>query len=293
MSVSHTGSVAAAAKALQLTASPVSRSLRELEHEVGGALFERRYHRMELTTLGEERLPHAVEMLAASSLIAPGEPEGGLSFRFASTPWVPTRFADRILTSLHETTRRPVETGEDVSAALIHALIHGKTDLALVHLPVERPGIKTAALARYSFHIVCPADSPLVSRKSLTLRDLRDQDFVTVPVEMQPAPMKILYALLQGIPVRSLSTVELQDVVGLRSRILRTGEITIGLHAPDAPFSRMVDLTGLAAIPLVAPELRVEVGLAWRSSDGRNAHIIHTLLAASGIGDSSALEDIT
>lgn len=56
-------SFASAAAALSLTPSAMSHSIKALEEEMGGALFDRRGHRAVLTALGERLLVHAERIL--------------------------------------------------------------------------------------------------------------------------------------------------------------------------------------------------------------------------------------
>ena len=58
-------SFAAAAAELNQTPSAMSHSIKALEVEMGGALFDRRGHRAVLTPLGERLLPHAERILRA------------------------------------------------------------------------------------------------------------------------------------------------------------------------------------------------------------------------------------
>ncbi|MDF2442043.1 MAG: hypothetical protein JWR01_246, partial [Subtercola sp.] len=59
LAVAETLNYTRAAERLVMAASPLSRSIRQLELEVGGALFIRGTRKVELTPLGEALVPHA------------------------------------------------------------------------------------------------------------------------------------------------------------------------------------------------------------------------------------------
>jgi len=67
--IAQSGSIASAASAAGLTSSAVSHSLKTLEEELGNPLYERRGHRVILTSAGRRLIPRAEKILAEMQLI--------------------------------------------------------------------------------------------------------------------------------------------------------------------------------------------------------------------------------
>ncbi len=263
IAVSRAGTVAAAADVLHVTSSPRSRTIRELERQLGADLFDRRYHQFERTTFGDEMLPKAVEIVAQADEMEDARGTAARPLRIGATPWT----SRAITTRLHQeaaATGREVEMLSDLSSVLLERLRHGDLDLALVHLPAMLPGIAERPLARYRYGVWGAGAVDLPRDRPISLSDLSGQRLLTLPLMMQPVPMARMLQTLQNAGIASVDEVDLRDIIGLQSRLARTGELMLVCPSDDLPTTRFFDFAAADVIPIDDDEIDFRVGLAWR-----------------------------
>ncbi|MDO9409643.1 LysR family transcriptional regulator [Patulibacter sp.] len=265
VAVSRERNIGKAAESLHLTPSPVSRTIRQLERQLEVELFDRRYHELFPTEAAAALLPRVVAILAQFDdlLVPAADPR---PIRVGVTPWAPTRFAARLGDGLRDLGEPVTRVEAEMSSILLRQLSHGDLDLAVVHLPVDLPGIDVRALARYRFYVFGPADSDLPDT-SVALSALRGRKAVVLPMILQPKPMKALVDKLMAAGVAEIEEIGFAEVLTLESRLRSTGAIMLGNRATDTPISQMIERTALRATPLDLDDIDFEVGLAWRSSD--------------------------
>ncbi|MER5647394.1 LysR substrate-binding domain-containing protein [Streptosporangium sp. NPDC002524] len=165
-----------AAEALHITQPALSRQIRQLEHDVGVALFARTSREVALTPAGEQLLRDAGRLLAASHAVrdrARRAGEGGHHLTVGFMLGIDTapalrRFAERHpdvivhLKRLHSKDRS-------------EALLDGRVDAGLVRLPLISDGLSTMFLYTEPFTVLLSADHPLAAKASLRLDDIADE----------------------------------------------------------------------------------------------------------------------
>nr|WP_244893309.1 LysR family transcriptional regulator substrate-binding protein [Agreia bicolorata] len=184
--------------------------------------------------------------------------------RVGITPWASSRFGDRVIETARAANLQ-VDVESDLSSTLLHHLQHGTLDLAVVHLPVDLPGVSTRPLGMYQFSILTEPDHALANLKSARLVDLADHKLLMLPLMMQPRAMQRVRESLAEAGVVSIVELDLKDVVNVRSRMRRNGEIMLGTLADDTPLARVMPIKDGAVVPLEPGELTLEIGLAWRT----------------------------
>ncbi|WP_460606951.1 LysR family transcriptional regulator [Jatrophihabitans fulvus] len=280
VAVSRHGSVARAAEAMGMTASPVSRTLGQLERALG-PLFDREYHRLGLTAAGERLLPTAVAIVRAADdldAIARGE---SVPLRYAATPWVPARFA-RALGEAAARVGPCRDVDAAVSSTLLHRMRHGEIDVAVVHLPVEGDELGSVALARYRLHLAMAPDDPLAGGATVRGEDLRGRRVLLLPSSMHPS-MARLRDWFEQRGVASVDEVDLGDVVSMPARLRRERAVTVVAPDPESPILHTAEVR---TVPLDGDAGRMTLGVAWRRWDAaraqRLARIVEELRPADG-----------
>jgi DNA-binding transcriptional LysR family regulator len=256
-----------AAERLHLTASPVSRIVKDLERELGADLFVRGYHQIELTPAGVELARRAPPLLAEFDrlrsdvqLVAAGE---GRVVRLGGSHLSPPGILDSVVECAEKgNPGRPVDVTLAPSSDLLPGLSRGELDAAVVHLPIDDPAMEGLPLASYRFYVAMRRDDPLAAHDELALADLTERTVVTFPLTLQPVAMQQLRDSLAGRGLRNFRLLAGADSAMLAGHVRRTGDLTFTLHPDTGGSSRIFDDPAFAVVPLVdGPEFRL--GLVW------------------------------
>ncbi|MEZ0110471.1 DNA-binding transcriptional LysR family regulator [Catenulispora sp. EB89] len=175
---------------LHLVQSTLSVSIRSLERELGGRLFDRTTHQVELTDTGRALLAEARNVLSAVDVArdAVAAAQGGLRGTVRVGIMHSLHLIDMaaMLTRYHR--ERPAVriipiTAQRGSAELAARVADGDLDMAFAALPGEYPpGVTAHRLASEPMLLACPADDPLAARDVIPLADLDGARFVDFPV---------------------------------------------------------------------------------------------------------------
>jgi DNA-binding transcriptional LysR family regulator len=280
--VSRTRNVARAAENLGLTPSPVSRTLRTLEHRTG-PLFHRAHHDMQLTEHGRALLGTAVSILQLSRVFEDKAAGVERTLRYGATPWVPDSYADAFRTAVGLSGITPEDTASEVSVTLLEKLRFGEIDMALVHLPVDLPDISSLALGNYTFDLMAAADDPLVRIAAdgpVPLAALRGRQVVTLPFsQMQPDSGSNVRDWFIQAGVTDITEVTFSDYAVLTSRLARTHEISIGARGHSLSQVRGTD-GKVVMLPVKDPQPQFEIGVVWRSAATARREEIDRVVAA-------------
>ena len=177
-----------AAKRLGIAQPPLSQQIRQLEEEVGIALFTRTARGVTLTAAGEAFLPHAEAALrevdrarTAARRIKHGD-LGSIRVGFTSAaslnPLVPGAI------SAFRNTYPDVELRLIVlpTTPLLAQLSQDQIDVAFVRpTSTERQSLRAIPLPDERLWIALPSGHALATRKRLRLDELRDEPFILYP----------------------------------------------------------------------------------------------------------------
>lgn len=180
-----------AAERVFLSQPAFSARVRALEDEVGVALLERDRRHVSLTPAGlaflepaRAAVRHAAEARAAAQRAARGD-TGRLRLGFSVVA-----FHGALPQMLNEFRQRhpgvALELVEMNSPSQELALAAGEIDLAVLHPPLDTPGLSTQALPGEPLVLALPSAHPLARRRTVKLRDLHGVPLLVAPRSVGP-----------------------------------------------------------------------------------------------------------
>lgn len=182
------GTVGAVAAALSLTPSAVSQQLKVLAREAGVALLEPDGRRLRLTDAGRALVLRADEVLGALDRAAAemasysASPRGRV--RLALFPSGAALLLPGVLDRLRSSDVRVDASDEDVPASAVPMLL-ADYDVVLTHrderaAATAAPRIEVTTLMREPIDLVLPPDHVLAKQNSVDLRQLADEQWISV-----------------------------------------------------------------------------------------------------------------
>ena len=182
--VAKFGGFTSAAHRLQLSQPAVSLQVRSLERELGLKLLDRASRRVVLTRDGEVLYDMAQRLFEAEEDIdrAFRDPNRLESSRLTlgtnqsvATHILPQRL-EVYTTELPnvEITIHNMRTGE-----ILAAVLDGSTDIGIVLIDPEHPGLVAQPVLPYEMVLCTPRDHPLATRKGITLGDIAEHPFIS------------------------------------------------------------------------------------------------------------------
>ncbi|HXB71703.1 MAG TPA: LysR substrate-binding domain-containing protein [Candidatus Acidoferrales bacterium] len=191
LAVAETLHFSQAAQRLGIAQPPLSQQIKRLEQLLGHRLFDRTTRGVKLTLAGQllaERARSTLEKvhddLAQVRRLGRGE-EGTLTVGFSGS----VTFAD--LPAAIESYRRrypkvELRLRELVTSAQTAALLDGTIDLAFLRDGDPTAGIQMSTWLREPYVAVLPAAHALARKRSLRVKDLRDEPFILFARRMGP-----------------------------------------------------------------------------------------------------------
>lgn len=178
-----------AADRLLLAQSAVSTTVRELERELGVALFDRSHRQIRLTGAGEELLVRSRDVLERMRELGEAVATAGTELRGTVTVGLMTGVdlvdVPSLLGAFHA--RHPAvvlqlrATGLG-SSGLVAQLERGEIDLALLAAVDGLPAtLQGEVVASSPYTLVVPDTHPLATRDAVTLADLEGEKLVDLP----------------------------------------------------------------------------------------------------------------
>jgi DNA-binding transcriptional LysR family regulator len=183
--VAASGSQAAASRTLNVAPSAISRTIVELEAELGFALFRRDKGRLIPTQPGRafalevERVFREVDMLADTARVL--RAAGGERLRVMVPPSLLHYFLPETLrrfAASHPHTRLEIDYGPAASG--MAALAQGRADIAVLSLPIDAAGLEMVPLIDVETVCLVPVGHVLAAKAAISPADLDRQKVVLI-----------------------------------------------------------------------------------------------------------------
>jgi DNA-binding transcriptional LysR family regulator len=246
-----------AADRLHITPPPLSKQIKLLERELGGALFEREYHQVRLTPLGEKLVEPArrvLDQVAEFKATADSVTQHARPLRVGATAFAPSDFLDAFESAIAELTSVPSTFTIAGSAVEVAAeLVAGHLDLGLIHLPATDSRIDFRLIARYQSGIAVRSDDPLAARELVRIEDLRDRRVAIDFARPNPVILAALTRRLNQHGVTQLvqaTTTSGGSQIEMAAQVRNRRLVMLIAYAPGSLLNRMFSPPEFKVIPI-------------------------------------------
>jgi LysR family transcriptional regulator, hydrogen peroxide-inducible genes activator len=261
-----------AAEECAVSQPALSMQIRELERGLGVDLLERRQGATLLTEVGAEIARRAGLILTATRDLADCARHSDRllsgSLRLGIIPTLAPYVLPRLLPELQ---RQHAEVRLDLletqTRTLVAELSHGRLDVILLALPIDRPDLETLPLFNDRFLLAVPADDPLPERR-VTVRDVDARRLVLLEDGHCLREQALAFCKRRndgntGFGATSLATV--MQMVASGYGVTLVPEIAVEAEVRDerVKLRRFSD-----------PQPQRSVGLAWRPTSPRRADFL-------------------
>jgi DNA-binding transcriptional LysR family regulator len=181
--IAETGSFSRAAEHCHVAQPSLSQQVLKLEEDLGAKLFDRLGRSVRLTEAGRAFLPHARSILHEMEAARAGvegkrtDVRGSVAAGVIPTiaPYLMPRYTADFAKRYPEARLRIVE---ETTPVLVESLRNLSIDLAVLALPLRHKEFELFPLRTEPLFAVLPQDHPRATAKSLSLKDLRGEQFV-------------------------------------------------------------------------------------------------------------------
>lgn len=284
-----------AADRLMITPPPLSKQIKLLENELGGRLFDRDYHNVRLTPLGETLLGPARDILDRVDdlkAMAARMPHGATVIRIGATAYAPSDFLAQLETTVAALTVPTAFSVPGSAAEVTAKLVSGHLDLGLIHLPSSDRRLRHRVVASYPGAIAVRFDDPLAASDSVSIEALRERDVVIDFARPNPV---VLAGLTRGLQARGVqrivrTTNQLGGELEMATQVFNRHLVALVTYAPASAIGRIFSPPEFKLIPIDESTWPpVKIALSWAPDRlGDPAHLealVDEIAAAIGKSD--------
>lgn len=261
-----------AADRLMVTPPPLSKQIKLLEKELGGALFERNYHQVRLTPLGEQLLDPArdilrqVDELKAMAIRSTRIAQAAKPIRIGATAYAPSDFLARLQATVAQLPEQCEFSVPGSAAEVTAKLVSGHLDLGLIHLQSSDRRLHHRVVARYPGGVAVRFDDPLAAEDVVTIEQLKDREVVIDFARPNPV---VLAGLTRGLAARGVTRIvrttnERGGELEMATQVFNRHLVALVTYAPASAIGRIFSPPEFKLIPVdESTWAAAEIALAW------------------------------
>ena len=268
LDIARTQHLTLSASNLFVTQSTLSHGIRQLEQELGVALFDRVGRGLRLSQAGLAFRDHAARSLKEleSGRMALSELSGLQSGRL--TVGVFPTFLNTLMPATVAAFSQAypgvsVEVRDLRAGAIEEQVLSGELDFGIAFHPAAHEGIEAEHLFEERLMLVVAPGHPLAARRSITNRQLASLPLALLPRNF--ATRRLIDEHLQAAGVKPLVKVEIESVEAL------IGVCRASLLASIVPERAALQAPDLKAVAMPAPQIVRQAGILWRRGSSRSA----------------------
>ena len=258
-----------AAQRLHSAQPPLSRTIRQLEKQLGATLFDRNTRNVRLTSAGEALLGPAREILDACRLAeiavaAAGRGQVGrvrIGFSGVSSHLLIGRWA-KLVRHTHPGIEFVLNSSAFASEAL-NKLLDGTLDIGLGRWIFTPPGIASRVILNEDFVVAVTVDHPLAGRDGVRIEELATEPWVALPADPGSALRDSLLRAAHDAGFTPRIVQSAPDSMSLMALVsaevgcaLTVSSVVENVNNPDVVF-----------LPLVGGPSTLQLRIAWRADD--------------------------
>jgi DNA-binding transcriptional LysR family regulator len=250
----------------------VSRAIRDLEREVGAALFVRGPREATLTPAGVRLAERGAVVLAGFDGLLPDAravaEADRLVVRLGSTYLTEPEVVDAVVECAEKVhLDRTVTLDLRQPDELLALLERDALDVVVDYVPMSSPGLCTRAIVGYRMGVAMRAADPLAARSELTVADLAGRTVQLLCPGPVPEPVARIRRHLEERGARDVRIYPVGDVMQLAEHVRRTGDLSLAFVNVWTGATRAFHDPAFAVRPVVdGPSL--DLGIAWRADRG-------------------------
>ncbi|TWO73388.1 LysR family transcriptional regulator [Caenimonas sedimenti] len=259
-----------AAERVHVTQSTLSHQIRQLEDEIGRALFDRIGKRVLLTDAGETFLGYAAKALRevdqglGDLLRAPDELSGQV--RIGSTGTFNIGFVPECMaTFLHKHPTVKVTVDELAADTIAQRLLDGTLDIGISYAPPDASHLWFEPLYTEEMVLVVGLQHPLAQRKRVRMVELHRQRMVLLPESF--ATRGMLDECFRACGAEPMLAAEMNTIAPMIALVARTALATV-VSAQAVP-----PREDIRVIPLESPTPVRTPGILWKRGGKQTAAV--------------------